>query len=103
MKNTVKRIELNNGEEVELTLTFARLLKVKNHNKGLYEEFMRALKNNDFDPILDSAKVLYVAYLCALDNDMANGMSEYDFLDEIPMDMELVNKIVAELINPKKK
>ena len=102
MKNTVKKLELNSGEVVELTLTFAKLLKVKNHNKKLYEDFMGALKNKDFDPLLDSAKVLYVAYLCGL-NDLKDALSENDFLEELPMDLTVINQIVAELINPKKK
>lgn len=102
MKNTVQKLELNNGEVVELTLTFARLLKVKNHNKKLYEDFMSALKNKDFDPIFDSAKVLYVAYLCGLD-DLKDALSENNFLEELPMDFGSINTLVAELINPKKK
>ena len=100
--NTLQKLQLNSGEEVELTLTFAKLLKVKNHNKKLYEDFMNALKNKDFDPLLDSAKVLYVAYLCGL-NDLKDALSENDFLEELPMDLTVINQIVAELINPKKK
>ena len=102
MKNTVQKLELNNGEVVELTLTFARLLKVKNHNKKLYEDFMGALKNKNFDIFFDSAKVLYVAYLCSAD-DINNAMTENDFLEELPMDLTVINETVAELINPKKK
>ena len=101
--NTIKKLQLNSGEEVELTLTFARLLKVKNHNKKLYEDFMGALKNKDFDIIFDSAKVLYVAYLCGLNDNMKDALSEEEFLEELPMDFTLINTIVAELINPKKK
>ena len=111
MKNTVQILELNNGEVIELTLTFARLLKVKNHNKKLYGEFMNSLKNKDFDIFFDSAKVLYVdsakviyvAYLCGLNDDMNNAMTENDFLEELPMDFTVINQTVAELINPKKK
>ena len=102
MENTVQKLELNSGEVVELTLTFAKLLKVKNHNKKLYESFMNALKNKDFDPLLDSAKVVYVAYLCGL-NDLENALSEEEFLEELPMDLTVINQIGAELINPKKK
>ena len=103
MKNTVQKLELNSGEVVELTLTFAKLLKVKNHNKKLYESFMNALKNKDFDPLLDSAKVVYVAYLCGLNDDLKNALSEEEFLEELPMDLTVINQIVADLINPKKK
>ena len=102
MKNTVKKLELNNGQEVELTLTFARLLKVKNHNKKLYEQFMNALKNKDFDIIFDSAKILYVAYLCGLE-DIKDALSEDEFLEVLPMDFANINTLVADLIQPKKK
>lgn len=101
--NTLQKLELNNGEVVELTLTFARLLKVKNHNKKLYEDFMGALKNKDFDIIFDSAKVLYVAYLCGLNDNMKDALSEEEFLEELPMDFALINTLVGELISPKKK
>ena len=32
--NTLQKLELNNGEEVELTLTFARLLKGRINKKN---------------------------------------------------------------------
>ena len=101
--NTIKKLQLNSGEEVELTLTFARLLKVKNHNKKLYEDFMGALKNKDFDIIFDSAKVLYVAYLCGLNDNMKDALSEEEFLEELPMDCALINTLVGELKKKKKK
>ena len=78
MKNTVQTLELNNGEVIELTLTFARLLKVKNHNKKLYGEFMNSLKNKDFDIFFDSAKIIYVAYLCGLNDNMNNANNNYE-------------------------
>ena len=62
-----------------------------------------ALKNKDFDIIFDSAKILYVAYLCGLNDNMKEALSEEDFLEELPMDFALVNTLAAELIQPKKK
>ena len=103
MKSTMLKMELADGREVELTLNFARLLKVKNFNKRLYEEFMNALKNKDFDIIFDSMKVLYVAYLCANSDKLNEAMGEEEFLENIPMDMAMINEKVAELITPKKK
>lgn len=101
--NTVQKLQLNSGKEVELTLTFARLIKVKNNNKKLYEEFMKSLQNKEFDIIFDSAKVLYVAYLCGLNDKMKEALSEEDFLEELPMDFALINTLVGNLISPKKK
>lgn len=103
MKCTMLKLELIDGSEVDLTLNFARLLKVKNHNKKLYEEFMNSLKNKDFDPIFDSIKILYVAYLCGQSADLENAMSEMEFMENVEMDMEVINTLVAELIQGKKK
>ena len=105
MKCTMLKMELADGQEVELTLNFARLLKVKNAKKKLYKEFMDVLKNKDFDIIFDSIKVLYVAYLCANTDKLKTKevLSEDEFLELVPMDMVLINNLVAELIQPKKK
>ena len=88
------KLELANGNEIELTLNFARLLKVKNNNKKIYEEFMRALKQDkDFDVIFDSIKILYVAYLCANSNDLDNVMNEEEFCEVLPMDMAKIGQL----------
>ena len=99
-------LELIDGSKIELTLNFARLLKVKNNNKKLYEEYMKALKGgNDFDIIFDSLKIIYVAYLCANSDKLGTDevMSEEEFIEMAPSDMELINTVTAELIHPKKK
>ena len=67
---------------------------------------MTALKGGkDFDPIFDSLKVLYVAYLCANLDKLGTDevMSEDKFIEMVPSDMELINTVTAELIHPKKK
>ena len=63
--NTLQKLELNNGEVVELTLTFARLIKVKNHNKKLYEELKKLSKDTSIpiSRLLDKAiKMLLDSY-----------------------------------------
>ena len=105
MINTMLELELVDGTKVELTFNFAKLAKVKNYNKKLYAEFMEALKNKDFDIFFDSLKVLYVAYLCANTDKLKTKevLSEDEFLELVPMDMVLINNLVAELIQKKKK
>lgn len=106
MKCTMLELELIDRSKIELTLNFARLLKVKNNNKKLYEEYMKALEGGKgFDPIFDSLKVLYVAYLCANSEKLGTDevMSEDKFIEMVPPDMELINTVTAELIRPKKK
>ena len=76
-------LELMDGSKIKLTLNFARLLKVKNYNKKLYEEYMHTLKNQDFDVIFDSLKVIYVAYLCANSDKLGSEelMSEEELME----------------------
>lgn len=101
MKNTTIKFQLED-REIDLTLTFSRLLKIKNNNKKKYEEFMKAISNKNFDIIFDSLTVLYVAYLCGLDN-LEDALSEDEFMDLCPMDLEIIGNTIAELLNTKKK
>lgn len=105
MKCTMLELELLDGSKINLTLNFMRLLKVKNYNKKIYEEYMHALKNQDFDVIFDSMKVIYVAYLCANSDKLGSEelMSEEEFMEAVPMDIEIISTLASELIKPKKK
>lgn len=102
MKSTFLEFELVDGT-VELTLNFARLLKVKNHNKKLYDEFMKVISKKDFDVIFDSLKVVYVAYLCANSDKLDEVLSEEEFMEKTPLNLVTLNNTVGELLTPKKK
>ena len=105
MNCTFKELQLQNGEVIQLTLNFRRLLQLKNKRKKLYERYNliynKTIKDNTFDTIT----ILYVAYLCAnideIDNDTV--MSEDEFMEEIPQSFVLINNIVTELTQPKSK
>lgn len=102
MKNTYQEFELENGETVKLTLNFARLLKIKNEQPKLYERFMKVLQNRDFDIVFDSLTVLYTGYVCAnMDNESA--LSEDEFMELVPFDLEVINVAAGQLIQSKKK
>ena len=105
MKCTMLELELMDGSKIKLTLNFARLLKVKNYNKKLYEEYMHTLKNQDFDVIFDSLKVIYVAYLCANSDKLGSEelMSEEELMEVAPKDQKTINNLVADLKKKKKK
>ena len=66
---------------------------------------MHTLKNQDFDVIFDSLKVIYVAYLCANSDKLGSEelMSEEELMEVAPMDLATINNLVADLIQPKKK
>ena len=100
MKNTYQELKLTNGEVIKMTLNFARLLKLKNERKDVYARLMHVLQGQEFDPLLDSILVLYVGYLCASDSEV---LSEDEFVELVPFDMELVNTLATNLITSKKK
>ena len=102
MKNTYQEIELVDGQIVKMTLNFARLLKIKNDQPEIYDRFMKVLNNKDFDLISDSLTVLYVGYLCANIGD-ESILSEDEFVELIPFDLELINVKAGLLVQGKKK
>lgn len=102
MKNTYQELELENGEVVQLTLNFARLLIIKNGQPKLYDRFMKVLQNKNFDIVFDSLTVLYTAYLCANTNE-ESVLSEEEFISMVPFDLEVINVTAGQLIQNKKK
>lgn len=102
MKNTYQELELIDGQIVKMTLNFARLLKIKNDQPNIYDKFMDVLQKKDFDVISDSLAVLYAGYLCAnIDNESV--LSENEFVELIPFDLELINVKAGQLVQGKKK
>ena len=102
MKNTYQELELEDGLVVKLTLNFARLLVIKNDQPKLYDRFMKVLQNKSFDIVFDSLTVLYTAYLCANMNEESK-LSEEDFINMVPFDLEVINVTAGKLIQNKKK
>lgn len=102
MKNTYQELELIDGQIVKMTLNFARLLKIKNDQPQIYDRFMGVLQKQAFDIVYDSLTVLYVGYLCAnIGNESV--LSEDDFVELMPFDLELINVKAGQLIQGKKK
>lgn len=94
-------IELNDGEKINLTLNFSKLLEVRNKRKEVYKRYNEIVMDGVKDSF-DSADVLYTAYLCALDNP-EKGMSREAFLEKLPPYPAYINNIMFELMQPKKK
>lgn len=106
MKSIFMDFKLENGKVIQLTLNFARLYKVKNKRKDLYERFMNSISDKkNYDPIFSSLTVLYVAYLCANSEKLEDEsiMSEEEFMENVPQSFKIINEMAAELISPKKK
>ena len=102
MKNTYQELELMDGTTIKMTLNFARLLNLKNNNAGLYDRFMKVLQNKNFDIVFDSLTVLYTGYLCANITE-ESVLSEEEFIELVPFDLELINVAAGKLIQSKKK
>lgn len=104
MKNTYIDLKLEDGSVIQLTLNFSRLLQLKNKRKTIYEKYTTALSGKG-DAFENSLVTLYAAYLCAniekLDSEEIVSFDE--FIDAIPQSFILINNLVDQLINPKKK
>ena len=98
MKNTYQELELINGEKVKLTLSFGRLLQIKNSKPKLYEDLMRILQYKDFDIVFDSLKVLYVGYLCSQVGVDKGIYTEEEFMELVPFDLEKINILAGKLV-----
>lgn len=100
-ENTYQELVLENGETVKLTLNFARLLQIKNSQPKIYDRFMKVLQNREFDIVFDSLAVLYTGYLCANINN-ESILSEDEFMELVPFDLEIINIVAGQLIQSKK-
>lgn len=100
--NTYEKIVLTNGQEIKLTLNFARLLKVKNENKEIYERYNNVILNGTKD-IFDMIDVIYTAYLCA-NVDNKDKILSYDRITELlPHSTNLLANKINALTTSKKK
>ena len=98
--NTYEKIILRDGKEIQLTLNFARLLKVKNDNKNIYEKYNNAILNGTKD-VFDMVDIIYTAYLCA---NIGEEVLEYNrFIELIPESTTLIARKVQALTSSKKK
>ncbi|RDU22210.1 hypothetical protein [Anaerosacchariphilus polymeriproducens] len=101
-KNTVIEFELTDESKVTLSLAFILLLKLKNENKGMYEKFNKIIMNGPKD-LFDNITILYTAYLCANLEHADKCLTEMQFIESIPDNMNYINEMVQELVAPKKK
>ncbi len=82
-KATMLSMEMNNGEIIQLTLTFARLYKLRQRRKKEYEKYSEIAVEGIKDE-LDVVTYLYTAYLCANIDNLDKCMTEEEFLYKMP-------------------
>ena len=99
IKSKVEKLQLLNGDTVELTLNFARLLYLRaNGYEKEVKAAMNAINGTTLD-MLDMPFLFYGAYLCATEEPK---YTQAQFIDLMPWDMEEISTIYAN-INSKKK
>lgn len=100
MKSRMIPLELENGEIVQLTLNFGKLLNVRAKRKDIYKRYNKVMMDGPED-VFDNVIILYTAYLCGAD-DIDNCKSEEEFTNLLPPYMQQVNNYVMDLTRPKK-
>lgn len=99
-KKGFETYEMDNGETVEMSLTFARLMKLRGEDKDLYGKVSKVLTKGPED-IMEIATTLYAAYICA--NSDEKKYTYQGFLDNMNQDFEYNIEQVKGLIAPSKK
>lgn len=97
--NTKYPLILNNGTEVELSLNFALLYKLRAEHKDIYDKYMKIKNNLKTADDLDAAYILYTAYCCA---NPENNIEFIDFLVLLPPDNAVIYNLFGKLIAPSK-
>lgn len=80
---TLYDMKLNDGTEVQMTLAFGRLYKLRQRRPEAYGKYNEIAMNGMKDE-LDFVSYLYAAYLCANIDNLAQCMGEEEFLEKLP-------------------
>ena len=101
--NTYTPFAMEDGE-ISLTLNMRAVLELQRRNREWYDSYSAIVLQGAKDGILDVARGLYAAYLCACyckDEDDRYGSFE-EFLQYLPNDLEAMNRAYDGLFSPKK-
>lgn len=90
MKNTTIKYVLKNGKNIELTITFKKLLELKRLDYETYEQFMEVLSKESVDDMFGYVIILYTAYLCANINNVKECVTYQEFIKQITYDYKLI-------------
>ena len=99
--NNTQTIELVNGETVGLTLTFARLYRLRACNPQIYEKYNRIMMDGAKDTF-DFLRIIYTAYICSNLEKIDDCMSFEDFIELAPFDMNKLMTLSKSIISSKK-
>lgn len=100
--NTIVEIELADGRIVSLSMNYARLMKLSNKNKRLYDRYNKITHQAEGLNDLDIAEVLYIAYVCGNIDEDEHELIEFDeFLENLPPNREELLEIYTEKLQPR--
>lgn len=100
--NTIYNFELDDGEVVQLTLSYFALYLLGSKNKAAYDKYNRIMRTGP-QTELENVTILYTAYLCANIDNLDTCMTELEFLQRMPDDREYAGAALTDLVNKKKK
>ena len=102
INSKIERLTLEDGNTVELTLNFKKMLwlRANGYTKEV-EIAMKVVTGDKFD-MLEIPYYFYAAYLCGLKTTEKPAYTQEEFIALVPWDMEAVSNIFANL-NSKKK
>lgn len=91
-------ITLNNGQRVEISVTFSKLAELRKKNKTAYDEYNRVIMHGTND-VFDYAAVIYAGYCCNEEEPMGYKA----FMDQLPTDINDLVDAFNSIVAPKKK
>lgn len=99
--NTIVKLDLIDGTQVDMTLTYGKLLKARSKYPEAYEAYNK-IEMNGPKEIFDFLDVIYMGYLCA-NLEAPTIMSKDDFMEKITTNRKSLLRTYSELLYPKKK
>jgi len=92
--------EMEDGEKIEMSLTFAQIMKLRSEDKELYDKVNKVLTKGPED-VMEIPTVLYAAYLCACNDE--KKYTYRGFIENMNQGYEYNMESVKGLIAPSKK
>lgn len=100
--NTIVEIELADGRTVNMSMNYARLMKLSNNNKTLYDRYNKITHQPGGMNDLDIAEVLYIAYVCGNIDKDEHELIEFDeFIELLPPNREELFDIYNNKLQPR--
>ena len=99
--NTTVKLDLTDGTQIEMTMTYGKLLKARSKYKDAYDAYNMVEMGGAKD-IFSFIDVVYMGYLCQ-NIDAENVMDKATFMDRITPNRDDLLKAYRELVRPKKK